>query len=299
MLEDRLNKTYSSHMVGFSLPPQASYAQPPSSNPYPTLQSEAPAYNPSSGAESFYTGRPAPAPSDPYQRPQSTYGNYNAQQAPSQSYSQDQSYPPQNQPYNAKPQPEQSYPPQNQPYTAQPGFPTPQQQRAPSITYASSQPSGSPQIQRRISAQHVPSQPLPQGQYTPSQPPDPAAGYGFNNQAPQDINHTATAAPEPQASPRMYHQLPPQQAPPPQPQAMPTSPPLQQQQYGGQQAPYPTSLVGYAGGVWQQPVGVGGAGGAGGAGDGGGGGGYGSFPSVPQGPPVHVAPKVEEALIEL
>ncbi|KIW04445.1 uncharacterized protein PV09_04711 [Verruconis gallopava] len=299
MLEDRLNKTYSSHLVGFSLPPHLQ--QPASSNPYPSLPSGGSEYNPTAGAESFYTGRPAAAtaPSDPYQHPQSTYTNYSAQpqsqQAPSQPYSQ--------------PAQDQSYPSQSQPYASQqPGFPS-QLQRAPSVTYATSQPSGSPQISRRVSTHQYPSQPI-SDQYTPQQPlhGDSAAAYYLPNQAAQTHPSTSvvqdtTAPPSqqaqaqaPQTSPQMYHQPQPlsqaqvpsqpppvQQHIPPPPQPMPTSPPTN---YGN--TPYPQTPTGYQQAYaaqqippaqgWQQ-------------------GEFAGLPNVAQSAPA--APKVEEALIEL
>lgn len=296
MLEDRLNKTYSTHhhsMAGYPLPS----SQPqPLSNPYPSLAATAPDFNPNAGgAESFYTGRPsappAVAPSDPYQQaPQQTpyagYGGALAQptQAPSN-------------PYAQQPPPPQALAPQ---YSGGQPQPQPQLQRVPSATtYASSQPSGSP-IQRRVSHSQQPGFPSqPPGQYTPgpsqpSQPQaqtqDPAASYYFQLQqqgSAPPLNAPSQPQPKPQQqdggppSPLQYSHPP--STVPPQPQPMQ---PMQPQYSGagqGQPTPYPTNQA-----FAQHPAQGWGVGG-----------GYPGMAGVPQQHNVPVQPKVEESLIEL
>jgi growth factor-regulated tyrosine kinase substrate len=261
MLEERMNRTYSSQFAGYSLP---SHVQPPSSNPYPTLGGNAPSQYGSSagvgGAESFYTGRPSAAPSDPYQQApsQQTYGYPQPSQAPTNPYPQplqhDPSYPP--------PEAQPSYPPSQQGYAPQS---QPQLQRAPSTTYAVSQPSSSPTQQRIV---HPQSQ-----QFPPSQQPPQETNYYFT----QNQNQNQPSQPsQPQSAPP---------SPLEQYSSQPNIPPQYSGQGGGAaQAPYPTNPnQGYT----QQPVQGWGAGGA-----------YPGMPDVPRNVMPQV-PKVEEALIEL
>ena len=307
MLEDRLNKTYANQYAGYSAPSYSSMAPPPqsqASNPYPSLGAggggmsgaTAPDYGAASGggAESFYTGRPSAAPSDPYAQqhapqPQQNYGGY-TQQAPSGPYpsvppqgqGQDQSFPPQ-------PQPQQQIYPQHSGPQAYPSQPPPQHKapslhRAPSTQYAGSQASSSSPVQRRVS--------YSQGQQGvfPNQPPPPpqsdaAAGYYYQTSQPQPQTQAQMGMGQdgPPSPMQSYHQPPPQgQGVPPVPQGLPMSPPQGGYAGGGQgSAPYPTGAYGQP-----QPAAWGG------------GGGYPGMPAGPQQPPLQQG-KVEEALIEL
>ncbi|KAF2434125.1 ubiquitin binding protein [Tothia fuscella] len=288
MLEDRLSKTYSSHIPGYSLP---SVIQQ-SSGPYPTITS-------TGGAEDFYTNRSGPpayaaAPQQSYAR------------QPSYPQSQDPPYPHTSAQHYAS-QTQQGYPPHGQ-----------HPQQPPSTTY--SQPPGSepPGMQRRISSQQqYPSQQQQQQQRIPSQPPsvssDPAASFYYGNSAPQSQHTPSQPASEHNpapSSPQLYQQLPPPGPPlqtqmptsPPQqsqPQYQNVSPPEQQQQQQGyaqqipqqpqqQQSQQPYWQGQQAPGQqqgWQQSQGAH----PGGYDD--------RFPQAPVHQPVQ--PKVEEALIEL
>ncbi|KAF1982128.1 ubiquitin binding protein [Aulographum hederae CBS 113979] len=272
MLEERLSNTYSQHQTGYGYPNRQ-----PASNLYPTIASDGP-----SGVENYYSGN-AP-PSDPYARPQSTYGGYQPQQqqAP-ESYMSKQHQP--------------QYP-QPQGYANQPPYPSatmPQPpQRASSVSYQPAPAPSSPPMQRRTSSQQYP----PQQQFTPSQPPlstvpdDAASSYYTSDpqsQTQQPAHHQPSSPPQaqqqqphsqqyqqPQAPPQQHHQQPPQQYWQQQQQQPSQAPPQQQQ--SNQQLPQQQQ--------WQQQTPYAS-------------GGYGpeSFPAAPH----HQLPqpKIEEALIEL
>ncbi|KAF2092535.1 ubiquitin binding protein [Rhizodiscina lignyota] len=179
MLEERLSNTYSQHSYAYGAPQQRQ-----SSSLYPTLSSgipdgQAPGPGPG-GAEGFYTGNTVPA-SEPYGRPQSTYAGYSQQ--PQSPYM-----------YDKRASVAAPYPPQQQQSYVPQGYPQQQLQRTPStFSQGQVQPQGSPQLQRRTSAQqYPPQQQQRQPSYTdapqqaPSQPsmppPDNSSSYYYNNQ---------------------------------------------------------------------------------------------------------------------
>ncbi|KAI9759357.1 MAG: Vacuolar protein-sorting-associated protein 27 [Chaenotheca gracillima] len=272
MLEERLSSTYSQHSIGGYPAPQR--AQHKSSNMYPSIPST---YQPTSGAESYYTGgNPSDVP-----EPQSGPSAY-------------QGYPNQ-QPYHVPSAGPSAYDqgiPNGQQYQQQAQF---SPQRAPS-----SQPNPvSPNQSQRVMARSdsFAQTPGPAYQQTPSA--DPAASFYTGNQPPSQ-GATPYAGPQeprtdtypglPQQSPRMYQQdvyrqepaqqqyQPPHQAGAPQPQAQ-----AQAQPYW--QHPQASSAA-----QWQAPP-------AAKSNDAYGGYTQDSFPAAPQHQPQQ--PAVEESLIEL
>ena len=245
MLEDRLSKTYSSHIPGYSLPPSMAQAAP---GPYPNLPPDG---ERSSGVESFYTT--AGSASDPYRRPQSTYEAYPQQPQPSQ-----QAFAPVQDRRGSlapsQPPADNIYPQIQQQPQAQ------QQQQPPSAPFQQPSASASPNFQRRISSQPYPQQPPQQQSFAPSQPSstaiasEPAAAFYFAN---QQASQPAPVPPQPQqaqptaptpSSPETYTQHAPQptQQPPsaPYPQAPPPAPQLTMAPSAAPQLapPYPTQV---------------------------------------------------------
>ena len=212
MLEDRLSKTYSSHIPGYGLPP--SMAQAP--GPYPNLP---PGGERSSGAESYYTS--AGSTSDPYRRTQSTYDAYPQQSQQSFAPAQDRrgslapSQPPVD---NIYPQiQQQSQQPQPQPQPQQ------QQQQPSSAQFQAVPTPSSPNFQRRVNSLPYPQQPTQQQSFVPSQPPsaaitsEPAAAFYFADQQPSQATQATSQPQQAQptapvsSSPETYAQHAPQQ----------------------------------------------------------------------------------------